>query len=146
MDHVKESEFQANEMFIENNDAINRTISNRHGIRVVFRQIGEVGRFDAQTFLINLVTALGLLAAATTFVDMLMVYVLPQKLLYSKAKTTDVHVRGGHGATATASDGYIDGSMLDGGAGAGKGAVGGGDTFHDASDGIISKEPLNSSF
>ena len=39
-----------------------------------------------------MVTALGLLAAATTFVDALMVYVLPQKKVYSEAKVQDVKV------------------------------------------------------
>ena len=81
-------------------------------------------------------------------VDTLMVYVLPQKQLYSKAKTTDVHVRSHlNSAEAGASDGYIDGAMLDGGAGKGGGVagVGGSDGFHDAHDGTP-KEPLNSSF
>ena len=60
----------------------------------MFRQIGEIGRFDPQTCLINLVTALGLLAAATTFVDAMMVYVLPQKKVYSEAKVQEVEVSG----------------------------------------------------
>lgn len=94
VDHVKNSEFQANELIISNDNGSNRTrtVNNRHGIRVVFRQIGEVGKFDTQTFLVNLVTALGLLAAATTFVDTMMVYVLPQKEVYSGAKVQEVDV------------------------------------------------------
>ena len=92
VDHIKNSEFQANELVSEGADNRTRTVNNRHGLRVVFRQIGEVGKFDPQTCLINMVTALGLLAAATTFVDALMVYVLPQKKVYSEAKVQDVEV------------------------------------------------------
>jgi hypothetical protein len=117
VDHVKESEFQANEIMIESGGAAERTVNNRHGIRVVFRQIGEVGRFDAQTFLINLVTALGLLAAATTFVDALMVNVLPQKKLYTQAKVQEVSVlvgdRGGGGEGGSNSNGGGGGNYAD---------------------------------
>ena len=45
------------------------------GIRIVFEQTGEIGGFDAQTLLVNLVTALGLLAVATVLVDGLMLCV-----------------------------------------------------------------------
>lgn len=92
VNHIEQSEFQANELIAVLADNSSRTVNNRHGIRVVFRQIGEVGRFDPQTCLINLVTALGLLAAATTFVDALMVYVLPQKQVYSKAKVQEIDI------------------------------------------------------
>ena len=70
-----------------------------------------------------------------------MVYVLPQKILYSQAKTTNVHVRnhphGGSGGAA-ASDSYIDGALLNGGTA--KGTTGG------ENGNGSSKEPLNSSF
>ena len=55
-------------------------------------QTGEVGGFDAQTLLINLVTALGLLAVATTLVDVLMTYILPEKDKYRGSKIEEVAV------------------------------------------------------
>ena len=51
---------------------------------------GEIGTFDFQTTMVNLVVALGLLGAATTMVDVMMVYVLPQKEVYAKAKEEEV--------------------------------------------------------
>lgn len=115
VNHIKEAEFKAEEVLSEQ-DATTRVVNNRHGVRIVFRQVrgagewqqtnereerrgrrdralrsdcftlfhlcplqlGEIGIFDIQTLLINLVTAMGLLAAATTAVDMTMQYVLPQ--------------------------------------------------------------------
>jgi len=46
VDHVKESEFQANEMLIADFGAADRTIQNRHGIRVVFRQVRHAALFS----------------------------------------------------------------------------------------------------
>ena len=91
VDHVAESEFKAYEII---RGAIGedtpRTRNNRHGIRIVFRQVGEIGAFDVQTTMVNLVVALGLLGAATTMVDVMMVHVLPQKEVYAKAKEEEV--------------------------------------------------------
>ena len=58
----------------------------------MFRQIGEVGTADLQTFLVNMVAAMGLLAGATAVVDTLMVYVLEEKERYKQAKVTDVAI------------------------------------------------------
>eukprot|EP01088_Endostelium_zonatum_P006201 TRINITY_DN18305_c0_g1_i1.p1 TRINITY_DN18305_c0_g1~~TRINITY_DN18305_c0_g1_i1.p1 ORF type:complete len:443 (-),score=81.61 TRINITY_DN18305_c0_g1_i1:24-1352(-) len=44
---------------------------NRHGVRLLIVQSGEIGRFDFQTLLLTLVSGLGLLAIATTLVDIL---------------------------------------------------------------------------
>jgi hypothetical protein len=38
----------------------------------VFRQVGDVGVFDLQTLLVNMVVATGLLSAATVLVDVCM--------------------------------------------------------------------------
>ena len=110
VNHIKEAEFKAEEVLSEQ-DATTRVVNNRHGVRIVFRQLGEIGIFDIQTLLINLVTAMGLLAAATTAVDMTMQYVLPQKEVYSKAKTEDFRIDGDllehcdhHGATPATGD------------------------------------------
>jgi len=82
VDHVKESEYKGYEILQEAESPASRTENNRHGIRLIFRQVGEVGIFDMQTLLVNAVVAVGLLGGATALVDVLMVYVLPQKVRY----------------------------------------------------------------
>eukprot|EP01048_Picozoa_sp_COSAG05_P034725 COSAG05_NODE_14676_length_390_cov_1.051546_1_plen_51_part_01 len=39
-------------------------VNNRHGIRLIFRQTGQLGIFDFQTLFINLVVASGMLSGA----------------------------------------------------------------------------------
>ena len=46
-----------------------RVLFNRHGVRVLFSQSGFLGRSDLQTFIVNAVTALGLLSIAITLVE-----------------------------------------------------------------------------
>ena len=46
-----------------------RVFFNRHGIRVLFSQSGFLGRSDLQTFIVNAVTALGLLSLAIMLVE-----------------------------------------------------------------------------
>ena len=77
--HVTEAEYKADEILYDPADGTTRTKNNRHGIRLVFRQIGDIGTFDVQVLLVNMVAAVALLAVATTIVDNLMLYVLPQK-------------------------------------------------------------------
>ena len=69
-----------------------RTLLIAHGIRFVFVLGGEFHTFHTTTFLITLTTALGLFAVATTIIDYLMIYILPEKEKYTKAKyeATDV--------------------------------------------------------
>lgn len=63
-----------------------RTLVKAHGIRVAVLLEGDYHQFNAVTFLITLTTALGLLAVATTIVDALMLYILPEKKRYQQAK------------------------------------------------------------
>lgn len=63
-----------------------RTLLNAHGIKIAVLLGGEFHMFDAVSFLITLTTAVGLLAVATTIVDLLMLYVLPEKERYEEAK------------------------------------------------------------
>ena len=69
-----------------------RTLLIAHGVRFVFVLGGEFHTFHLTTFLITLTTALGLFAVATTIIDYLMIYILPEKEKYTKAKyeATDV--------------------------------------------------------
>jgi hypothetical protein len=59
---------------------------NRHGVKLIFLQTGNVGRFVFQTMVIQLVTAMGLLSVSAVLVDMLMLRIMPQRKHYSGAK------------------------------------------------------------
>jgi hypothetical protein len=63
-----------------------RTLLNAHGIKLAVLLGGEFNEFNVVSFLVTLTTALGLLAVATTLVDMLMLYILPEKKRYQEAK------------------------------------------------------------
>jgi ATP P2X receptor len=63
-----------------------RTLLSAHGIRIAVVLGGEFHQFELLAFLITVTTALGLLAVSTTIVDSLMLYVLPGKERYAKAK------------------------------------------------------------
>jgi len=63
-----------------------RTLLNAHGIRIAVLLDGEFHVFNTVSFLITMTTAVGLLAVATTIVDLLMLYVLPEKRRYQEAK------------------------------------------------------------
>jgi ATP P2X receptor len=63
-----------------------RTLLSAHGIRIAVVLGGEFHQFELVAFLITVTTALGLLAVSTTIVDSLMLYVLPGKERYAKAK------------------------------------------------------------
>jgi len=65
-----------------------RVINNRHGIRLLFIQTGEIGQFNFQILLLTLVSGLALIAASTTLVDILAIYFMPQKANYYKYKYT----------------------------------------------------------
>eukprot|EP00729_Bicosta_minor_P002444 gene2444-16107_t len=78
---------------VYSNAGVSRTIYNRHGVRFIFIQTGVVGSFDLTDLLITLVTGLGLLAVATTFVDFTMSYILQGRDVYNAYKvleTTDL--------------------------------------------------------
>jgi ATP P2X receptor len=63
-----------------------RTLLTAHGVRITVSMAGEFHHFEWMSFLITITTALGLLAVATTVVDSFMLYVLPEKGQYTKAK------------------------------------------------------------
>ncbi|KAI9096077.1 hypothetical protein DFS34DRAFT_151907 [Phlyctochytrium arcticum] len=62
------------------------TYLNRHGIRIVFDQTGQIGEFDFIALLTALVAATALLRVATLTVEVLMLWIMPHRILYSKAK------------------------------------------------------------
>ena len=63
-----------------------RTLMKAHGIKIAVLVSGSFHQFQVLPFLITLTTALGLLAVATTVVDSLMLYVLPEKEHYQHVK------------------------------------------------------------
>lgn len=80
------SSFKQYVPFYDNNYRESRTLLNAHGIRVAVLLGGEFNQFNIVTFLVTLTTALGLLAVATTIVDSLMIYVMPERERYQEAK------------------------------------------------------------
>ena len=69
--------------------APSRTVLDRHGIRLLVKQSGNLGRFDFATLLVSLTASLGLLAASTLIVDCLAVRVLPLRAVYNGYKTSN---------------------------------------------------------
>ncbi|KAI9223901.1 hypothetical protein BC828DRAFT_198883 [Blastocladiella britannica] len=61
---------------------------NRHGIRIKFVQTGKVGSFQLIALLTNLVASVALFRMATLVVEILMLYVLPEKAVYQHYKYT----------------------------------------------------------
>jgi len=77
------------------NGTSSRVIWNRHGIRLLFIQSGQLGRYDFQTMLLNIVSGLGLLALATVVVDLIGLRLFPQtSQLYRQYKYEPTPDRG----------------------------------------------------
>jgi len=85
--HIPGAEYKVIEIVYLNDTY--RLNNNRHGIKAIFLQGGQIGRFDVQTTLIQLVSALGLLSVATLAVDFLMLAGLPQRRLYKQFKVEE---------------------------------------------------------
>lgn len=62
------------------------TIITRYGIFINFGISGSIGDFDVITLLINFTAALALVSIATFVVDTLLLYFLPKKKIYKRAK------------------------------------------------------------
>jgi hypothetical protein len=67
-------------------NATDMVVTKRNGIKLIYIIAGTIGVFDFQTLITNLVGSIVLLKAATTIVDILMEYVLPEKLRYKSHK------------------------------------------------------------
>ncbi|GMH69316.1 hypothetical protein TrRE_jg6064, partial [Triparma retinervis] len=64
----------------------NRTLLNKHGIKIDLVQAGDLGAFSFSELLVSLTTSLTLLAMATVITDYIALYLLPDKELYDGAK------------------------------------------------------------
>ncbi|KAJ3317893.1 cytochrome c oxidase subunit 1 [Blyttiomyces sp. JEL0837] len=114
----------------------------RHGIRLVFAQTGEIGELDLQTTILAFVSGLALLSLATYIADIFMVYIIKDHDFYAHAKydealpeakkrMQDLYVRahtrltsmnkgkkvGRGGNASTAGDGKVDEEVGGGGSG-----------------------------
>ena len=76
-------DFKAEEV-IYNTFPTNRTILNRHGIRLVVLESGQFGAFNFQALLIQLTTSLALLGVAHIVVDSLAKWVMPHRAKYKE--------------------------------------------------------------
>lgn len=62
----------------------NRVLRKRYGIKIEFHQSGRLGHFSLPALLLHLVSGVGLLTLTATIVDVLALYVLPDKLRYRR--------------------------------------------------------------
>ncbi|KAI8917282.1 hypothetical protein DFJ77DRAFT_429568 [Powellomyces hirtus] len=81
---IPETEYKVTESIVQPDGSIMYLV--RHGIRIVFTQTGEIGAFDFMSLLTSLVAATALLRVASLIVEFLMLWVMPHKHLYMKAK------------------------------------------------------------
>ncbi|EGC35062.1 hypothetical protein DICPUDRAFT_152641 [Dictyostelium purpureum] len=88
---VQDTKFKVEEpVFLDN--VIHRIILDRHGVRIIFIQTGQLGQFDFQTTLLTFVSGIGLVTVATFVVDFIAVRLLPQKERYTELKYQDSQV------------------------------------------------------
>lgn len=90
---INRTEFKALQNVVTKNIS-SRLVYDRHGIRMIFVQNGQLGRFDFQTLLLSVVSGLGLLAASTLLVDIIALRIMPQRKVYHHFKyeeTQDMH-------------------------------------------------------
>eukprot|EP00039_Didymoeca_costata_P023117 m.6016 g.6016 ORF g.6016 m.6016 type:complete len:426 (-) comp3467_c0_seq1:78-1355(-) len=71
---------------IYGSDTSTRTVITKTGLRLSTVMIGDLGKFDMTTMLLQLTTSLSLIAVATVIVDALAMYVMKDKDVYRKSK------------------------------------------------------------
>lgn len=88
VDNVPDLEFSGTEV-LPNPGAgtMQRTTLERHGIRIIVRQSGTVGVFDAATLLVTANTIIGLLAVVKAVVDFISTRFMPARHIYSQYLT-----------------------------------------------------------
>eukprot|EP01112_Ceratiomyxa_fruticulosa_P001531 TRINITY_DN1171_c0_g2_i2.p1 TRINITY_DN1171_c0_g2~~TRINITY_DN1171_c0_g2_i2.p1 ORF type:complete len:381 (-),score=42.48 TRINITY_DN1171_c0_g2_i2:41-1183(-) len=83
---VKNTKFKALESLFNPMNPSERMIFNRHGIRFIFLQVGELGAFDFQTMLLSFVSGIGLMTVSTMVVDVVFLRILPQRKTFKAYK------------------------------------------------------------
>jgi len=71
-------------IFTKNLDS--RVLWNRHGVRLIVLQTGNIGQFDFPTALLSIISGLGLLTISTLIVDILATKILPSHGIYEQYK------------------------------------------------------------
>ncbi|ORX86671.1 hypothetical protein BCR32DRAFT_264826 [Anaeromyces robustus] len=68
------------------NESVGWLEYNRHGIEIKFVQLGDIGVFDFMALCMNLVASIAMLSVASSVVESLMLYILPEKGIYRRFK------------------------------------------------------------
>ena len=63
-----------------------RVVYNRHGIRLIIQQTGQLGVFDFQTLLLSIVTGMALITFVGLLLDYAIKYCRPLKQVYATEK------------------------------------------------------------
>jgi hypothetical protein len=82
---MTESEFKV-EQVVHTNYTQERMVIDRHGIRIVALQEGRLGSFDFAVLLIQITVSLTLMRIATMVLDVVMLYLLPDRIHYRRYK------------------------------------------------------------
>ncbi len=65
---------------------------NRHGIRIVYQQVGSIGEFEFFNLILNILAAIALFSIAHFLVTFMMLFVLPERKIYRSIKYHDVAI------------------------------------------------------
>eukprot|EP01135_Chromosphaera_perkinsii_P010745 Nk52_evm24s2209 gene=Nk52_evmTU24s2209 len=84
--HIKNTEYKAMEKLKSGTNSENIQEWDRHGIRILIKQRGEIGIFDFQALLLSLVAGSGLIALSTLLIDILACSFMPEKEVYFRYK------------------------------------------------------------
>jgi hypothetical protein len=87
---LKDAEFKSVEQLHYNSSS--KQERNRHGIRIVFLPVGQIGQFQVQALILTLVSGAALMAVATVVTDIIATTFLPEKKKYEVAKYQDTTV------------------------------------------------------
>jgi len=87
---LSDAEFKVNQPIYTKTIENGRVLWNRHGIRIIVQQGGQIGQFDFMILFNNVVQGLALSTMATKVLDILATTILPQKKIVAAYKYTDV--------------------------------------------------------
>eukprot|EP01129_Flabellula_baltica_P000789 TRINITY_DN10741_c0_g1_i1.p1 TRINITY_DN10741_c0_g1~~TRINITY_DN10741_c0_g1_i1.p1 ORF type:complete len:362 (-),score=72.29 TRINITY_DN10741_c0_g1_i1:24-1109(-) len=87
---INNTEFKAEQPIFTKNIENGRLIWNRHGMRIIINQVGEIGQFDFQTLLLTFVSGLGLTTMSTFVVDFFATKLFPARKTINEHKYLEV--------------------------------------------------------
>eukprot|EP01129_Flabellula_baltica_P000927 TRINITY_DN10859_c0_g1_i1.p1 TRINITY_DN10859_c0_g1~~TRINITY_DN10859_c0_g1_i1.p1 ORF type:complete len:392 (-),score=55.43 TRINITY_DN10859_c0_g1_i1:12-1133(-) len=83
---LEKTEFKAVQPIFSKKIENGRILWNRHGVRLLFEQVGEIGQFDFQTLLLTFITGLGLASLTSVVVDIVATKLCPARKTVSSHK------------------------------------------------------------